>query len=48
MHTKTPIYRQQFFGPYWQVADLLLKSAIYFQSFISVTFESTFYFYLLK
>ena len=48
MHTETPIYRYQFFDPYGQGTDLPLKSAIYFQSFISVTFESTFYFYLLK
>ena len=48
MHRETPIYRQQFFGPYGQGADLPIQSAIYFQSCISVTFESTFYFYLLK
>jgi len=37
-----------FFGPYGPDADLPLESAIYFQSCISVTFESTFYFYLVK
>ena len=48
MHRETPIYRQQFFGSYGPGADLPLESAIYFQYCISVTFESTFYFYLLK
>ena len=48
MHGETPIYRQQFFSLYRQGADLTVESATYFQSCISITFESTFYFYLLK
>jgi len=48
MHTETPIYHYQFFRTYGQGAYLQLESAIYFYSCISVTFESTFYFYLLK
>jgi len=30
MHRETPIYRQQFFAPYGQGADLPLETAIYF------------------